>query len=225
MDPGSGDDPRNPVKTRILLVDDHQIVRDGLRTVIEAHDDLEVVAEAATVAEAISRAVTFEPDVVVLDVSLPDGRGPEACREIRRRVPDAQVLMLTSFEDDAALFESIMAGASGFLLKQVRSAELLDAIRRIGAGESILDPAVTERVLDRVRNPRSQDDPRLAKLTPTEVRIVDHIARGRTNREIGDEVGLAEKTVKNYVSSILSKLQVARRAEAAAYFVEHRRDS
>lgn len=208
---------------RILLVDDHEIVIDGLRAVLEAHDDIEVVADAGSVADAVSRAVTFEPDVVLLDVSLPDGRGPEACREIRRRLPDTQVLMLTSFEDDGALFESIMAGAAGFLLKQVRSPELLDAIRRVGAGESILDPAVTARVLERVRNPDAQDDPRLARLTPTEVRIVGLIAEGGTNREIGEDLGLAEKTVKNYVSSILSKMQVARRAEAAAYFVEHRR--
>lgn len=208
---------------RILLVDDHEIVRDGLRTIIEAHDDLEVVAEAGSVDEAFRRAITFEPDVVVLDVSLPDGRGPEACRKIRDRLPETQVLMLTSFEDDAALFESIMAGAAGFLLKQVRSAELLDAIRRVGAGESILDPSVTARVLERVRNPQSQDDPRLGKLTPTEIRIVTHIAAGLTNREIGEQIGLAEKTIKNYVSSILSKLQVSRRAEAVAYFMEHRR--
>jgi two-component system, NarL family, response regulator DevR len=207
---------------RVLLVDDHEVVREGLRALLDAQDDLEVVAEAGTVEEAIARARTFEPDVVVLDVRLPDGSGVEACREIRSRQPNIAVLMLTSFSDDQALFDSIMAGAAGYVLKQVRGSELISSIRKVGAGESILDPAVTARVLDRIRNPKQDEDPRLARLTPTEVRIVEMIADGMTNREIAERIHLAEKTVKNYVSAILSKLEVSRRAEAAAYLADRR---
>jgi len=207
---------------RILLVDDHQVVREGLRALLDSQEDLEVIAEADSVAEAITRARTFEPDVVVMDVRLPDGSGVEACREIRSRQPDTAVLMLTSFSDDQALFDSIMAGAAGYVLKQVRGAELIDSIRRVGSGESILDPAITARVLDRIRNPKQDEDPRLARLTPTELRIVEMIADGLTNRQIADRIHLAEKTVKNYVSAILSKLEVARRAEAAAYLADRR---
>lgn len=207
---------------RILLVDDHEVVREGLRALLDAQDDLEVVAEADSVSEGIARAKTFEPDVVVMDVRLPDGSGVEACREIRSRQPDTAVLMLTSFSDDQALFDSIMAGAAGYVLKQVRGTELIDSIRRVGSGESILDPAITARVLDRIRNPKQDEDPRLARLTPTELRIVEMIADGLTNRQIADRIHLAEKTVKNYVSAILSKLEVARRAEAAAYLADRR---
>ena len=207
---------------RVLLVDDHEVVRSGLAAMLDAHDDLEVVAEAGTVAEAISRTRTFEPDVVVMDVRLPDGTGIEACREIRSRMPEVAVIMLTSFSDDQALFDSILAGAAGYVLKQVRGGDLVDSIRRVGAGESILDPAVTARVLDRIRNPREDEDPRLARLTPTEMRIVEMIADGATNRQIADRIHLAEKTVKNYVSAILSKLEVSRRAEAAAYLADRR---
>lgn len=207
---------------RVLLVDDHEVVRGGLRAMLEAHEDLEVVGEAGTVADAIAHARTFEPDVVVMDVRLPDGSGVEACREIRSRMPDTSVLMLTSFSDDQALFDSIMAGAAGYVLKQVRGSDLVDSIRRVGAGESILDPTVTARVLERIRNPKQDEDPRLARLTPTEVRIVEMIADGATNREIAERIHLAEKTVKNYVSGILSKLEVSRRAEAAAYLADRR---
>lgn len=207
---------------RVLLVDDHEVVRGGLRALLEAQDDLEVVAEAGTVAEAISRTRTFEPDVVVMDVRLPDGSGVEACREIRSQMPDVAVLMLTSFSDDQALFDSIMAGAAGYVLKQVRGADLVDSVRRVGSGESILDPSVTARVLERIRNPQSDEDPRLARLTPTELRIVEMIADGATNRQIADRIHLAEKTVKNYVSAILAKLEVSRRAEAAAYLADRR---
>ena len=207
---------------RVLLVDDHEVVRGGLRALLEAQDELEVVAEAGTVAEAISRTRTFEPDVVVMDVRLPDGSGVEACREIRSQMPDVAVLMLTSFSDDQALFDSIMAGAAGYVLKQVRGADLVDSVRRVGSGESILDPSVTARVLERIRNPQSDEDPRLARLTPTELRIVEMIADGATNRQIADRIHLAEKTVKNYVSAILAKLEVSRRAEAAAYLADRR---
>jgi two-component system, NarL family, response regulator DevR len=208
--------------TRVMLVDDHEVVRNGLRAMLEVNEDLEIVAEAGSVAEAVLRARSYKPDVVVMDVRLPDGSGVEACRDIRAEHPDIKVLMLTSFSDDQALFDSIMAGASGYVLKQIRGSDLVDGIRRVGAGESLLDPAVTARVLERVRNPHGNEDPRLARLTPTEARILDMIAEGLTNREIGERVHLAEKTVKNYVSTILTKLQVSRRADAAAYVAERR---
>ena len=207
---------------RVMLVDDHEVVRKGIRALVEANEDLEVVAEAGSADEAVLRARSYKPDVVVMDVRLPDRSGVLACRDIRAEHPGMAVLMLTSFSDDQALFESIMAGAAGYVLKQIRGGDLIDGIRRVSAGESLLDPAVTARVLDRVRNPRGDQDPRLARLTPTELRIVEMIAEGQTNREIGERVHLAEKTVKNYVSTILSKLQVSRRAEAAAYYAEHR---
>jgi two-component system response regulator DevR len=208
--------------TRIMLVDDHEVVRAGLRSLLTAHDDLEVVTEAATAADAVLRARSYHPDVVVLDVRLPDGSGVKVCRDIRPEHPDMAVLMLTSFADDQALFDSIMAGAAGYVLKQIRGTDLVDGVRRVARGDSLLDPAVTARVLDRLRNPATQGDARLARLTPTERRIVEMIAGGCTNRQIGERIGLAEKTVKNYVSSILAKMHMSRRAEAAAYLAEHR---
>jgi two-component system, NarL family, response regulator DevR len=207
---------------RVMLVDDHEVVRQGLRALVDSQEDLEVIAEAGNADEAVLRARSYKPDVVVMDVRMPGRNGVEACREIRSEHPDMHVLMLTSFSDDQALFDSIMAGASGYVLKQIRGTDLVDGIRRVGAGESLLDPAVTARVLDRVRNPKGDEDPRLARLTPTEARILDLIAEGMTNREIGDRIHLAEKTVKNYVSTILTKLQVSRRAEAAAYMADKR---
>lgn len=209
---------------RVMLVDDHEVVRKGIRSMVEAHDDLEVVAEAGTADEAVLRARSYKPDVVVMDVRLPGRSGVLACRDIRAEHPEIAVLMLTSFSDDQALFDSIMAGAAGYVLKQVRGSDLVDGIRRVAAGGSLLDPAVTARVLDRVRNPQGDEDPRLARLTPTETRILEMIAEGLTNREIGERIHLAEKTVKNYVSTILTKLQVSRRAEAAAYLAGHRRE-
>ena len=209
-------------KIRTILVDDHEVVRKGLRAMLEAQDDIEVVAEAATAAEAVTKAKAIRPDVIVMDVRLPDESGVIACRDIRSALPATAVLMLTSFSDDQALFDSIMAGAAGYVLKQIKGSELVDGIRRIAAGESLLDPAVTTRVLDRVRNPQADEDPRLARLTPTELRILEMIAEGHTNREIGERIHLAEKTIKNYVSTILAKLQMSRRAEAAAYLAERR---
>ena len=209
-------------RTRVMIVDDHEVVRQGLKTLVESTGDLVVIAEAGTVAEAVLRARSYHPQVIVMDVRLPDGTGVDACREIRSNDPAIQVLMLTSFADDKALFDAIMAGASGYLLKQVRGRDLIDGIQRVAAGESLLDPAVTAQVLERIRDPQAGKDPRLARLTPTERRILDAIAEGQTNRQIGDTLGLAEKTIKNYVSTILSKLHVARRAEAAAYLVAHR---
>ena len=207
---------------RILLVDDHEVVRDGVKALLQATDDIIVTAEASSVREAIDEADRARPDVVVMDVRLADGSGIEATREIRARHPKTAVIMLTSFADDEALFASIMAGASGYVLKQVKGGELVRAIRTVGKGESLLDPAVTSAVLDRLRKGKHLlRDEKLARLSPQEERILSLVADGKTNREIGEELHLAEKTVKNYVSSILSKLEVARRAEAAAYLARH----
>jgi two-component system response regulator DevR len=207
---------------RVMLVDDHEVVRGGVRAMLQATDDIIVTAEAASVQEAIDEAARSRPDVIVMDVRLTDGSGIEATRQIRADRPGTRVLMLTSFADDEALFASIMAGASGYVLKQVNAAELLRAIRAVGRGESLLDPAVTTSVLDRLRKGKHlMQDEKLARLSPQEERILTAVADGKTNREIGDDLHLAEKTVKNYVSSILSKLEVARRAEAAAYLARH----
>jgi two-component system response regulator DevR len=207
---------------RVMLVDDHEIVRDGIRAMLDAEDDIVVTTEAGSVREAVDEAARTRPDVIVMDVRLSDGSGIEATREIRANRPATKVLMLTSFADDEALFASIMAGASGYVLKQVKSNDLLRAIRAVGAGDSLLDPSVTNAVLERLRKGKHLlGDEKLARLSPTEERILQLIADGWTNRQIGEELNLAEKTVKNYVSSILSKLEVARRAEAAAYLVRH----
>jgi two-component system, NarL family, response regulator DevR len=207
---------------RVLLVDDHEVVRDGVKVLLQATDDIIVTAEASSVREAVDEADRARPDVVVMDVRLADGSGIEATREIRARHPKTAVIMLTSFADDEALFASIMAGASGYVLKQVKGGELVRAIRTVGKGESLLDPAVTSAVLDRLRKGKHLlKDEKLARLSPQEERILSLVADGKTNREIGEELHLAEKTVKNYVSSILSKLEVARRAEAAAYLARH----
>ena len=207
---------------RVLLVDDHEVVRSGIASLLKATDDIAVAGEAGSVREAIDEAERARPDVVVMDVRLADGSGIEATREIKSRRPQTQILMLTSFADDEALFASIMAGASGYVLKQVKGGDLVRAIRAVGQGESLLDPAVTKSVLDRLRRGKHlMKDEKLARLSPQEERILQLIADGKTNKEIGDEIHLAEKTVKNYVSSVLSKLEVARRAEAAAYLARH----
>ena len=207
---------------RVLLVDDHEVVRDGIKALLHATDDIIVTGEAGTVREAVDEAERTRPDVVVMDVRLADGSGIEATREIRADHPKTAVVMLTSFTDDEALFASIMAGATGYVLKQVKGGELVRAIRTVGKGESLLDPAVTSAVLDRLRRGKHLlKDEKLARLSPQEERILSAIAGGKTNREIGEELHLAEKSVKNYVSSILSKLEVARRAEAAAYLARH----
>jgi two-component system, NarL family, response regulator DevR len=207
---------------RVMLVDDHEIVRDGIRAMLQVEDDVVVTSEAGTVREAVDEADRTRPDVIVMDVRLSDGSGIEATREIRAKHPETRVLMLTSFADDEALFASIMAGASGYVLKQVKSGDLMRAIRAVGGGDSLLDPSVTSAVLDRLRKGKHLlRDEKLARLSPQEERILTLVADGRTNKEIGDELHLAEKTVKNYVSSILSKLEVARRAEAAAYLARH----
>jgi len=205
---------------RVFLLDDHELVRRGIRDLLWAEDDLQVVGEASTADEALERIPQTKPDVAVLDVRLgddPSGRtGIEVCRDLRSNHPEVACVMLTSFADDEALFASIMAGAAGYVLKQIRGADLVGAIRRVARGESLLDPAVTARVLERLRSPAAEDDP-LAGLSPQERRILDLIAEGKTNRQIGEEMYLAEKTVKNYVSHLLAKLGMARRTEAAAY--------
>jgi two-component system, NarL family, response regulator DevR len=210
------------VPLRVMLVDDHEVVRNGIKALLEDEAGITVAAEAAGVREAIERAEWARPDVIVMDVRLADGSGIEATREIRAKLPKTQVLMLTTFADDDALFASIMAGAAGYVLKQIRGGDLVRAIRAVGQGENLLDPAVTKGVLDRLRKGKHLlKDERLARLSAQEERILASIAAGKTNRQIGDELHLAEKTVKNYVSSILSKLEVARRAEAAAYLARH----
>src|SRR5947199_978844 len=205
-----------------MLVDDHEVVRSGIAAILTATDDIVVAGEAGSVREAIEEAERARRDVVVMDVRLADGSGIEATREIRARRPKTQVLMLPSFADDEALFASIMAGAAGYVLKEVKGGELVRAVRAVGAGQSLLDPAVTSQVLDRLRRGKHLlKDEKLARLSPQEERILQLVAEGRTNKEIGDELSLAEKTVKNYVSAILSKLEVGRRAEAAAYLARH----
>ena len=211
--PGWEDDP---MALRVFLLDDHEVVRSGLRGLLEIEGDIEVVGEAGTVAEALARIPPTKPNVAVLDVRLPDGSGIEVCREIRSRWPEIACLMLTSYADDEALFAAIMAGAAGYLLKRVGSTDLVDAVRRAGAGESLLDPSLIERVLERLRKGPNEDH-RLASLTPQERRILELITEGYTNRQIADAMILAEKTVKNYISNVLAKLGVERRTQAATF--------
>src|ERR1700758_670820 len=208
-------------RVRVLLVDDHEVVRDGVKSLINANDDLLVVGEAGSVREAVDQAMRTKPDVVVMDVRLADGSGIEATRGLVARLEKTQVLMLTSFADDEALFASIMAGASGYVLKQIRGGELIRAIREVGAGKSLLDPEVTRTVLERLRKGKTMRDEKLARLSAQEEGILTLVAKGLTNGQIGEQLKLAAKTAKNYVSTILSKLEVARRAEAAAYLARH----
>ncbi|HEX5240196.1 MAG TPA: response regulator transcription factor [Candidatus Limnocylindrales bacterium] len=212
--------PAGPL--RLLVVDDHEVVRQGLVALLDRRDAFQVVAEAGSVAEAIDQAARHEPDIVIMDVRLPDGSGIEACREIRSARPETKVVMLTSFPDEEAVLSAIVAGASGYLLKQIRARDLTAAIETVGRGESLLDPAVTEKVLERVRRiatgPQTDE---LASLTAQEQKILALVAEGKTNKEIAAEVFLSDKTGKNYVSSILSKLNLERRAQAAAYVAKH----
>jgi len=210
---------------KIMLVDDHEVVRMGLRTLLERREGFSVVAEAGDVAEAVAAASQARPDVIVMDVRLPDGTGVEACREIRSDRPETKVIMLTSYADDEAVYGSIMAGASGYLLKQTRGQNLAEAIERVAAGESLLDPGITDKVLARMRQLAAGETDELASLSPQERRILGLIAEGKTNKEIADEVFLSDKTVKNYVSSILSKLNLRRRSEAAAFIAGRRAKS
>lgn len=209
-------EPRH--RYRVMLVDDHEVVREGIRSLLEGEPDLTVVGEAGTLREAVAGAAALRPDVVVMDVQLSDGSGIEATRLIRSERPETKVVMLTSFADEQALFASILAGAAGYVLKEIRSGDLVRAVRMVAEGKALLDPAMTQSVLERLRRSRETlKDERLARLSPAEERILGMITQGKTNREIGDSLHLAEKTIKNYVSSILAKLGVTRRAEAAAY--------
>jgi len=208
---------------RLLVVDDHEVVRQGLVSLLERREHFQVVAEAGTAAEAVEMARKFEPDLVVMDVRLPDGSGIEACREIRAEFPATRVVILTSYPDEEAVLSAIIAGASGYLLKQIRGRDLVSALESVGRGESLLDPAVTEKVLDRVRRIATGTyTDELAQLTQQEQKILLLVAEGKTNKEIASEVFLSDKTVKNYVSSILSKLNLERRAQAAAFVARHR---
>jgi two-component system, NarL family, response regulator DevR len=200
----------------VFLLDDHEVVRRGVKDLLESAGDIDVIGEAGTADEAIRRIPALRPQVAVLDVRLPDGNGVEACREVRSADPSIACLMLTSYTDDEALFDAIMAGAAGYILKQIRGTDLVQAVRQVAGGASLLDPAVTGRVLARLRNP-PQEDERLSRLTDQERRILALIAQGMTNRQIAAELFLAEKTVKNYVSNLLMKLGMERRTEAAVF--------
>ena len=211
-------DPRVPIK--VFLLDDHEIVRRGVADLLSGEPDIEIVGEASTVDEAVRRIPASAPDVAVLDARLPDGSGIEVCRIVRDGSPDIRCLILTSYDDDEAVFAAVLAGASGYVLKQIRGAGLIDAVRQVAAGRSLLDPRVTERVLERVRG--GTEDPRLARLNPQERRILELIADGMTNREIGRTLFIAEQTVKNNVTSLLAKLGMQRRTQAAVLGAEVR---
>lgn len=208
---------REDGKIHVFLLDDHEVVRRGVHELLSVEADIQIVGEAGTAAEALTRIPATRPDVAVLDVRLPDGSGVEVCREIRSNDPDIKCLMLTSFADDEALFDAIMAGAAGYVLKAIRGTDLLSAVRDVAAGKSLLDPVATARVLERLRHGADKGDDRLAGLTEQEKKILDLIGEGHTNRQIGEKLHLAEKTVKNYVSSLLGKLGMERRTQAAAY--------
>ena len=199
---------------RVYLLDDHEVVRQGLRSLLESTSDIEIVGESGSAAEATARIPALRPDVAVLDARLPDGSGIEVCRSVRAVDPTISALVLTSYDDDEALFAAIMAGAAGYVLKEIKGNDLVAAIRHVAAGHSLIDPALTARVLERVRNPPSAA-PELADLTEQELKLLGYIAEGLTNRQIGERMFLAEKTVKNYVSSILAKLGLERRTQAA----------
>ena len=201
---------------RVFVLDDHEVVRRGLRELLEAEDDIEVVGEAATAADALIRIPLARPDVAVLDIRLPDGDGIEVCREIRSQVGAPSCVMLTSFADDEALMAAVVAGASGYVLKEIRGGDLVVSIRKVAAGESLLDPAVSRRVIERLRSGPPEDE-RLSRLSDQERRVLALITEGLTNRQIGEQLFLAEKTIKNYVSNVLAKLGLQRRTEAAVF--------
>lgn len=219
-DDATGADHVPAAPIRVFLLDDHEVVRRGLRELLEADGDIVVVGESGLAEEAVRRIPAMRPDVAILDGRLPDGSGIDVCREVRSRHPEIAALILTSYDDDEALFAAIMAGAAGYVLKQIRGNDLVDAVRRIAAGQSLLDPAVTERVLDRLRSGPTRDDA-LAPLTDQERRILELIGEGLTNRQIAERMFLAEKTVKNYVSSLLGKLGMQRRTQAAVFASKH----
>ncbi len=204
----------------VFLLDDHELVRRGVRELLESEDDIVVIGEASTQSQAVGRVHALDPDVAVLDVRLEDGNGIEACREIRSLHPRTACLILTSFADDEALFQTILAGAAGYVLKSIRSSDLVDAVRRVAAGQSLLDPAVTARVLERLRRGPTEDE-RIARLSDQERQVLVLLTEGLTNRQIAERLFLAEKTIKNYVTAVLSKMGMARRTEAAVYAAKH----
>jgi two-component system, NarL family, response regulator DevR len=210
------------VAIRVFLLDDHEIVRRGVRELLENESDIEVVGEAGSVAEALRRVPLADPQVAIFDVRLPDGSGVEACRELRERDPDLRGIILTSFDDAEAQIQTVLSGASAYLLKNLRGTDIVSAVRRVADGESLLDPSLAKRATERLQR-RSDDDALLAGLSAQERRILDLLAEGRTNRQIGEALHLAEKTVKNYVSNLLTKMGMSRRTEAAVYAVQHRR--
>jgi len=210
-----------PEQIRIMIVDDHEVVREGLRALLDRRQSMCVVGDAYSVQTAITEAARCKPDVIIMDVRLPDGTGVEACREIRENDPHVKVIMLTSYADEEAVIASIVAGASGYLLKQTRGQTLADAIATVSRGESLLDPAVTANVMERLRSGQELRRDDLSQLSGQEQRILALIAEGKTNKEIAAEIFLSHKTVKNYVSSILSKLNLRRRSEAAAFVARH----
>jgi DNA-binding NarL/FixJ family response regulator len=212
-----------PKKITVFLLDDHELVREGVRQLLEADGTIEVVGEAATCADAVARIRATRPQVAVLDVQLPDGSGVEVCRDVRSINPELACLMLTSFSDEEALFQSVVAGAAGYVLKQIRGNDLVSAVHRVARGETLISPEVTGQLLDRLRNPAGED-PRLASLSELERSILDLVAEGLTNRQIAVKVNRAEKTVKNYMSSILMKLGMRRRTEAAVFAVRAESD-
>jgi two-component system, NarL family, response regulator DevR len=215
-----------PSPARLLIVDDHELVRQGLMALLRRHEAFLVVAEAGTVAESIEQARRHQPDIVIMDVHLPDGSGVEACRAIRAELPNTRVVMFTSDPDEEAVLSSIVAGASGYLLKQIGGRDLVAALETVGRGGSLLDPAVTDRVLERIRRIASgaTESDEISQLTSQERKILLLVAEGKTNKEIASEIFLSDKTVKNYVSSILAKLNLERRAQAAAFVAKHRMD-
>ncbi len=209
-------------KIAVLLVDDHEVVRIGLRSLLARERDIKVVGEAGSAAEAVTQATRLQPNVVVMDVRLPDQSGVDACREIRACQPKVQVIMLTSYADDEAVLASIMAGAAGYLLKQIRGMELVRAIETVAAGQSLLDPAVTQTVLERMKRLASgQQSDEITALSAQERKVLALVAEGKTNKEIANDLDLSDKTVKNYLSNIFTKLNLSRRAEAAAFFARH----
>jgi two-component system, NarL family, response regulator DevR len=216
--------PEVSTPMRLLVVDDHEVVRQGLVALLDRREAFQVVAEAGTVAEALEQARRHQPDIVIMDVRLPDGSGIEACRAIRAEFPSTRIVMLTSYPDEEAVLSAIVAGASGYLLKQIRGRDLVSALETVGRGESLLDPAVTERVLERIRRiaTGASDNDEISQLTSQERKILLLVAEGKTNKEIAGEIFLSDKTVKNYVSSILAKLNLERRAQAAAFVAKHR---
>lgn len=204
----------------VFLLDDHELVRRGIRELLESEGDIQVVGESGLAEEAARRIPALRPDVAILDGRLPDGSGIDVCREIRSRDPQIKALILTSYDDDDALFSAIMAGAAGYVLKQVRGTDFVETVRRVAAGQSMLDPAVTQQVLDRLRE-GPKTDPALEQLTAQERKILEHISEGMTNRQIAEAMFLAEKTIKNYVSSLLAKLNLESRTQAAIFATKH----